>query len=290
MRRGQGRSEAVSWWREHRALGRDVAKWVGALLAVVGTAGFVYGLIVLISNGNCGCSQDGFCGPACPPADDLGFVGVFAGIWIAVIGIIMMSVAASRAKVASWRSQYTTGTGAYTGSRLATAAGTPGAGGLTFASMGGSFGAASGATAPGMTPAMFDPKALSELASQLQSARQANAGNPEAARQATLDVLRGHGYQIPANVPAGPIVLQAGTSPTVISGGPGFALPGAQGPAPGSAEAILAADAQAGLPTAAQPPQGDATGRLQELDALKAQGVVNDGEYAAQRQRILDSI
>ena len=80
-------------------------------------------------------------------------------------------------------------------------------------------------------------------------------------------------------------------SPTLMSSGPGFALPvpGAQGPAPGSAEAILAADAQAGVPTA-QPAQGDATGRLQELDALKAQGVVNDAEYAAQRQRILDSI
>jgi hypothetical protein len=41
---------------------------------------------------------------------------------------------------------------------------------------------------------------------------------------------------------------------------------------------------------ARQPPQGDATGRLQELDGLKVQGVVNDAEYAAQRQRILDSI
>ena len=87
----------------------------------------MYGLIVLISNGNCGCAEDGFCGPACPPADNLGFVGLFAGIWIAVIGIIMMSAAASRAKVAKWRAQYTSGTGAYTGSRLATPAGTPGA-------------------------------------------------------------------------------------------------------------------------------------------------------------------
>jgi len=164
------------------------------------------------------------------------------------------------------------------------------AGGLSFASMGGSFGAAPGATmAPGMNPAMFDPKALSDLAGQLQIARQANSGNPEAARQATLDVLRSHGYQIPGNVPSGPMVLQSGTSPTVLSSGPGFALPGAQGPGPGSAEAILAADAQAGVPTA-QPVPGDATGRLQELDALKAQGVVNDAEYAAQRQRILDAI
>jgi hypothetical protein len=269
-------------------MGRDVVKWVGALLAVVGTAAFVYGLITLISNGNCGCSDDGFCsGPPCPPADNLGFLGLFAGIWVAIGGIIMMSAAASRAKVAKWRAQFTAGTAAYTGSRLGTPVGTPGAGGLTFQSMGGAFGATPGVTvAPGMTPAMFDPKAMSDLAQQLQTVRQANSGNPEAARQATLDVLRGHGYQIPANVPPGPLVLQ---SPTVISSGPGFALPGAQGPAPGSAEAILAADAQAGVPTA-QPAQGDATGRLQELDALKAQGVVNDAEYAAQRQRILDSI
>ena len=35
---------------------------------------------------------------------------------------------------------------------------------------------------------------------------------------------------------------------------------------------------------------GDAAGRLQELDALKQQGVLNDDEYAAQRKRILDSI
>jgi hypothetical protein len=291
MRRGSGRSEAGSSWREHRAMGRDVVKLVGALLAIVGTAAFVYGLIVLVSNGNCGCSDDGFCsGPPCPPADDLGFLGLFAGIWVAVGGIIMMSVAAARAKTAKWRAQYASGAGAFTGSRLATPAGTPGASGLTLAAMGGSFGATSGMTmAPGANPAMFDPKALNDLAAQLSAARQANSGNPDAARQATLDVLRGHGYQIPANVPPGPVVLQMGTSPSVISSGPGFALPGAQGPAPGSAEAILAADAQAGLPTA-QPAQGDATGRLQELDALKAQGVVNDAEYAAQRQRILDSI
>jgi hypothetical protein len=273
-------------------MGRDIVKWVGALLAIGGTAAFVYGLIVLISNGSCGCSDTGFdcAGPPCPPADNFGFVGLFAGIWVAVAGLIMMSAAASRAKVAKWRAQFATGTGASMGSRLATPAGTQGAGGLTFGSMGGSFGATPGVSAvPGLNPAMFDPKAVSGLVAQLQAVRQANSGNPEAARQATLDVLRGHGYQIPANVPPGPVVLQMGSSPMVISSGPGFALPGAQGPAPGSAEAILAADAQAGVPTA-QPAQGDATGRLQELDALKAQGVVNDTEYAAQRQRILDSI
>ena len=148
-------------------------------------------------------------------------------------------------------------------------AGTLGASGLTFQSMGGSFGSTPGvAVAPGMNPAMFDPKAMSDLAQQLQTVRQANSGNPEAARQATLDVLRGHGYQIPANVPPGPLVLQ---SPTIMSSGPGFALPGSQGPAPGSAEAILAADAQAGVPTA-QPAQGDATGRLQELDCAEGAG------------------
>lgn len=269
-------------------MGSDVVKWVGRILAVVGTAAFVYGLITLISNGNCGCDENGFCtGPPCPPADDLGFVGLFAGIWVAIGGIIMMSAAASRAKVAKWRAQFASGAGAYTGSRVVAPAGALAGSGLTFQSMGGSFGSTSGvAVAPGMNPAMFDPKAMSDLAQQLQTVRQANSGNPEAAREATLDVLRGHGYQIPANVPPGPLVLQ---SPTIMSSGPGFALPGSQGPAPGSAEAILAADAQAGVPTA-QPAQGDATGRLQELAALKAQGVVNDAEYAAQRQRILNSI
>ena len=240
-------------------MGRDVVKWVGRVLAVVGTAAFVYGLIIVISNGTCGCNDDGFCsGPPCPPADDLGFVGLFAGIWVAIGGIIMMSAAASRAKVAKWRAQFAAGTAAYAGSRLATPAGTPDAGGLTFASMGGAFGATPGMTmAPGMNPSMFDPKAMTALAQQLQAVRQANSRNTEAARQATLDVLRGHGYQIPANVPPGPVVMQMGSTPMVTASGPGFALPGAQGPAPGSAEAILAADAQAGVPTA-QPAQGDA--------------------------------
>jgi hypothetical protein len=271
-------------------MGRDVVKWLGALMAVVGTAGFAYGLVVLISNGNCGCSSDGFCsGPPCPPADNLGFLGLFAGIWIAVIGIIMMSAAASRAKAAKWRAQFATGTGPYMGSRLASPAGTPGAGGLTFASMGGSFGAGATPGTAALNPSMFDPKGMNEMAQQLQAVRAQNSSDPEAARQATLNVLRSHGYQIPANVPPGPVVLQMGTPATVVPDGPGFALPGATAPAPGSAEAILAADAQAGVPSQQAAP-GDATGRLQELDALKAQGVVNDAEYAAQRQRILDSI
>jgi hypothetical protein len=130
---------------------------------------------------------------------------------------------------------------------------------------------------------------MRELASQLQAVRQQNSADPEAARQATLNVLRSHGYPIPANVPPGPVVLQMGTPATVVPDGPGFALPGATIPAPGSAEAILAADAQAGVPSQQAAP-GDATGRVQELDALKAHGAVNDAEYAAQRQRILDSI
>jgi hypothetical protein len=273
-------------------MGRDVVKWLGALLAVVGTAAFAYGLVVLISNGSCGCSDDGFCsGPPCPPGDNLGFLGLFAGIWVAVIGIIMMSAAASRARVAKWHAQFASGTGPYMGSRLATAV-SPASPGLTFASMGGSFGAGAtpGAAGTGMNPAMFDPKVMTELAQQLQAVRQQNSADPEAARQATLNVLRSHGYPIPANAPPGPVVLQMGTPATVVPDGPGFALPGATGtPAPGSAEAILAADAQAGVPSQQAAP-GDATGRLQELDALKAQGVVNDAEYAAQRQRILDSI
>lgn len=55
-------------------MGRDVVKWFGAVLAVVGTAAFAYGLVVLISNGSCGCSDTGFdcAGPPCPPGDATG--------------------------------------------------------------------------------------------------------------------------------------------------------------------------------------------------------------------------
>ena len=101
------------------------------------------------------------------------------------------------------------------------------------------------------------------------------------------DSLRSHGYAVPANVPPGSAAMQIGGS-TAVSGGPGFALPGAA-PPPMSAEAILARDAVTGLPGTQQAPD-DASGRLQELEALKEQGVLNDDEYAAQRKRILDSI
>ena len=153
--------------------------------------------------------------------------------------------------------------------------------------MGGSFGA--GATPGAMNPQMFDPQAMNGWLSSCRRCGRQNSADPEAARQATLDVLRAHGYPIPANVPSGPVVLQIGDAGDRRAGRARFRTPRCNGTGAGIAEAILAADAQAGVPSQPAAP-GDATGRLQELDALKAQGVVNDAEYAAQRQRILDSI
>jgi Short C-terminal domain len=257
---------------------KGVLTWVGLLIGVVGILAFIYGLTVLISNGNCGCNSDGYCvGPPCPPADDLGFLGLFAGIWVAVGGFILMGVARGHARVQQWRRQYASGTNSFANMSRAygTGGGVPG---LTLGAM------SSGSIAPGAAPMPVSP-ANRELIAQLLKVRQENSGNPAAARDATLDLLRSHGYAIPANAPPGTVAVQLGTS-TAASGGPGFALPGA---APESAEAILARDAQTGLP-GTSPPQGDASSRLQELDALKQQGVLNDDEYAAQRKRILDSI
>jgi hypothetical protein len=208
---------------------KGVLTWVGLLLGVGGIIAFIYGLTVLISNGNCGCNSDGFCsGPPCPPADDLGFVGLFAGIWVSIGGFILMGAARTHARVQQWRAQF----GQNSFANMSRAYGTTGVPGLTLGSL------SSGSIAPGP-------------------------------------------------VAPGPVAVIGGS--TTVSGGPGFALPGATPPPPMSAEAILARDAEAGLP-GTQPAPGDASGRLQELDALKQQGVLNDDEYAAQRKRILDSI
>ncbi len=256
---------------------KGVLTWVGLLLGVGGIIAFIYGLTILISNGNCGCNSDGFCsGPPCPPADDLGFLGLFAGIWVSIGGFILMGVARGHTRAQQWRQQYAGGANSFANMSRAygTGGGVPG---LTLGAM------SSGSIAPGAVPA-GGPPANPDLIAQLLKVRQDNSANPGAARDATLDLLRSHGYQIPANPPPGSVV-QLGSS-TSTSGGPGFALPG---PAPELAEAILARDAQTGLP-GMSPPQGDASSRLQELDALKQQGVLNDDEYAAQRKRILDSI
>ena len=133
---------------------------------------------------------------------------------------------------------------------------------------------------------MAGPGATPDLVAQLLKIRQESSANPEAQRQATLDLLRSHGYAIPANAPPGSVAVQIGGTSTV-STGPGFALPGAGPSGADVRRGNLARDAQTGLP-GGQP--GDAAGRLQELDALKQQGVLNDDEYAAQRKRILDSI
>lgn len=261
-------------------MAKGVLTWVGLLLGVVGIIAFIYGLTVLISNGNCGCDQNGFCsGPPCSPADDLGFVGLFAGIWVAVGGFILMGAARSRARVQQWRAQFANGSNSF--ANMSHAYATTGVPGLTLGSM------SSGSIAPAPV-AMAGPAASPDLVAQLLKVRQENSANPAATREATLDLLRSHGYAIPANAPPGSVAMQIGSS-TTVSDGPGFALPGASSPAPESAEAILARDAQTGLP-AVQPAPGDAAGRLQELDALKQQGVLNDDEYAAQRKRILDSI
>jgi hypothetical protein len=257
---------------------KGVLTWVGLLLGVGGIIAFIYGLTVLISNGSCGCDQNGFCsGPPCPPADDLGFLGLFAGIWVAIGGFILMGFARGHARAQQWRQQYAGGANSFANMSRAygTGGGVPG---LTLGAL-----SSGSIAAPGAVPT-GGPPGNPDLIAQLLKVRQDNSANPAAARDATLDLLRSHGYQIPANAPPGSVV-QIGSS-TSTSSGPGFALPGA---APESAEAILARDAQTGLP-GMSPPQGDASSRLQELDALKQQGVLNDDEYAAQRKRILDSI
>lgn len=248
---------------------KSLLTWLGLLLGIGGIIAFVYGLTVLISNGNCGCSGDGFCsGPPCPPADGLGFLGLFAGIWVSIGGFILMGAARAHGRVQQWRSQFAGGTTAFANMNRANAYGVTGTPGLTLASMAsGSTGAATGAMA-GMGP-------MSDLVAQLMKVRQENSADPAAANQATLDLLRNHGYAVPTTVQPGSVfVAPAGQPP---------------GAAPMSAEAILARDAQTGLPSM-QPAPGDATGRLGELDALHKQGVVSDDEYAAQRKRILDSI
>jgi hypothetical protein len=52
----------------------------------------------------------------------------------------------------------------------------------------------------------------------------------------------------------------------------------------------LAAAPAAAAPAAAAPGAGDITQRIQQLDALKAAGVVDDAEYADQKARILASL
>ena len=158
--------------------------------------------------------------------------------------------------------------------------------------MGGSFGAAPGATAPGMNPAMFDPKAMSELAAQLQACE---AGEQRQTRRRLVrrrsTSCGATAIQIPANVPARPDRSAAGTSRDSHLERTRFRTPGRSAR---TRAGIGRGDPRGGCAgrsaDSGAAPQGDATGRLQELDALKAQGVVNDAEYAAQRQRILDSI
>jgi hypothetical protein len=248
---------------------KGVLTWLGLFLGIAGIIAFVYGLTVLISNGNCGCSSDGFCsGPACPPADGLGFLGLFAGIWVSIGGFILMGVARAHGRVQQWRSQFAGGTAAYANMSRANAYGVTATPGLTFASM------ASGATGGG-TGAMAGLGPSADLIAQLMKVRAENSANPAAAQQATLDLLRNHGYSVPTTMQPGSVFVAPAGQPS--------------GAAPMSAEAILARDAQTGLPGMQAAP-GDATGRLGELDALHKQGVVNDDEYAAQRKRILDSI
>jgi hypothetical protein len=208
---------------EDACVAKGVLTWVGLVLGVGGIIAFIYGLTVLVSNGNCGCNSDGFCsGPPCPPADDLGFLGLFGGIWVSIGGFILMGVARAHARVQQWRAQYAGGAN-------------------SFATMSRAY--ASGAGVPGLTLGAMSSGSIAPCAIPMARA-------------------------------------------AVVPGGPGFALPGA---APESAEAILARDAQTSL-QGMSPAQGDASSRLQELDALKQEGVLNDDEYAAQRKRILDSI
>jgi len=144
---------------------KGVLTWVGLLLGVGGISAFIYGLTVLISNGNCGCSSDGFCsGPPCPPADDLGFVGLFAGIWVSIGGFILMGAARTHARVQQWRSQF--GQNTFANMSHAYAAGGTG---LTFGSL--SSGSIGGPTLPGAA-------APPPLSAEATLARDAQTGTP----------------------------------------------------------------------------------------------------------------
>jgi len=191
MRRDSARSKVMEGLRH---VGK-VLTWGGLLLGVVGIAGFFYGLVVLIGNGNCGCDTNGFCsGPPCPPADNLGFVGLFAGIWVAVIGFIMAGVGRGRGRAQRWRDQLATstgGAGAPAGSRgIVPLVVEPGAG-VTFASMsGGSIGPGGGMGAGGQPAAgsMGDtgPSLMSgpaPLTAEAILAREAQSGLPTMASQ-----------------------------------------------------------------------------------------------------------
>src|SRR5580700_8246975 len=144
MRRGDGRSTTAV--RREACVAKGVLTWVGLLLGVGGIIAFIYGLTVLISNGSCGCDQNGFCsGPPCPPADDLGFLGLFAGIWVAIGGFILMGFARGHARALQWRQQYAGGANSFANMSRAYA---PGGGvpGLTLGAM------SSGSIAPGTAP------------------------------------------------------------------------------------------------------------------------------------------
>ena len=134
-------------------MGKSVLTWGGLLLGVAGIAGFVYGLVILIGNGNCGCDPNDLCAvPPCPPSDGLGFLGLFAGIWIAVAGFIMAGFGRARGRVQQWRAQLASagGAGAWTGSRRPVPFVIQPGGGVTFASLaGGGTAAAGGATGGG---------------------------------------------------------------------------------------------------------------------------------------------
>jgi len=193
-------------------MAKAVLTWGGLLLGVVGIAGFCYGLVVLIGNGNCGCDNYGCVGPPCPAADNLGFLGLFAGIWIAVAGFIMAGVGRARGRVQAWRAQLansTGGTAAWAGSRrVVPLVLQPGAG-VTFASMSsGSIGSGGGFGA-GIQPAAGSPGAAgpsppsgaAPLTAEAILAREAQAGLPTmaaqpmdaSARLQELEALKGQG-------------------------------------------------------------------------------------------------
>lgn len=194
-------------------MAKGVLTWGGLLLGAVGIAGFFYGLVVLIGNGNCGCDANYICAaPPCPPADNLGFLGLFAGIWIAVAGFIMAGIGRARGRAQQWRAQLATtagGAGVWAGSRrVVPLVLQPGAG-LTFASMssgsigsGGGLGAGgqgaagpAGTTGPSLMSGAAPVTAEAILAREAQACLPAMAPQPmdASARLQELETLKGQG-------------------------------------------------------------------------------------------------
>lgn len=109
-------------------------------------------------------------------------------------------------------------------------------------------------------------------------------------------------FGYPGTVPPPAVVdlLAAGAQQTLLAGplplqGLTWSAAGAEpGAGRGTAATRLSrsapASATAATPAAPEPARGDIAARLRRLDALRAEGLVSDAEYQAQRRRILEEL